>query len=71
MEQHSGVTAGARFRIESKVQGGQVHNRAGPHGERERMGLERVDADSGQDSVIGATAWPRARRHPRARAACT
>lgn len=31
--------SGARVRIESEIQGGEVHNRTGSHGERERVGL--------------------------------
>lgn len=33
------IFTGTRFRVESEIQGGQIHNRTGAHGERERVGL--------------------------------
>lgn len=55
---------GARVWIKSEIQRGQVHNRTGPHGERERLGLAPmwyIGIDDGQwvDNVVIWSVAPR------------
>ena len=38
LQDHARLEVRARLRVQSEVQGGQVHHRAGPHDQRERVG---------------------------------
>ena len=55
--------SGTRLRIESEIQGREVHHRAGPYDQRQRMGLTRFPCQrarhrgSGDISVFAVVAY--------------
>jgi len=42
LQDDAGLEVRARLRVQSEVQGGEVHHRARPHDQGERLGEERV-----------------------------